>query len=136
MVGNLQMKALLQLQQKTISSLVPELLPTVCGCKSSICGTRSCKNATRMVSFARICVVVATNIVKILIRRKFQKMIPVMEKMKPTTKERTTHTYRHIYGNYLLLVLVYVFCLFSFYEGHIIYSYLRSGKQDLSDHLF
>ena len=41
------------------------------GCVSSNCATRSYKNAARMVSLARICVVAATNFVKILIRMKF-----------------------------------------------------------------
>ena len=64
-------------------------------------------------------------------------MVPVMEKIKSTTKkERTTNSYLDIYVNYLLVVLVYVFCFFTFYEWHRIYSYLHSGNQNLSDHLF
>ena len=55
--------------------------------------------------------------------------IPATEKMiSMIKKERTTNSYLHIYVNCL--------CLFTFYVGHIIYSYLHSGKQTLSDRLF
>ena len=79
----------------------------VWGWKLSSCATQSCKNAARMILLARICVAAATNFVKMLIRRKFWKMIPVIKKTISTTKkERTTNSYLHIYVNCLLTVLV------------------------------
>ena len=45
----------------------------------------------------------------------------MMEKMISTRKkERTTKTYLHIYVSCVLAVLVDVFYLLTFYEGHII----------------
>ena len=98
-------------------------------------------NAALIVSFAQICVVVTMNFATMLILRKFWKMIPVM--ISTMKKERTTNSFLQIHMNCLLAVLVYVFYLFTFYEGHRIiryytqkYSYLRSGKQNLRVHLF
>ena len=130
MVGNLQVKGSLQLQLKTTK------FPSyywLCVDASQATAQRDRSIASRMVSLAQICVVSTTNFLKILIRWKSQKMIPAMEKVISTTKkERMTNIYLHIYEKCLFAILVYVFCLFTFYKGYRSYSNLRFGKQNLN----
>ena len=68
MVGNLQMKALLRLQQKT--TWFPSY-DWLCVDASQATAQRDRADAARMVSLAWIYVVTATNFVKMLIQRKF-----------------------------------------------------------------